>query len=114
MRLKNNNSPRITRMYGEKNSPREGNIIPHIVEARIENESTSRILVSKLVNYNYHLLHFHKYLSIIKEKIDRYTLVIIALLSHIWMAVQLKGKTEMDNGRLLNSKYGEILNIRVF
>ncbi|CAN5523404.1 hypothetical protein BH18THE1_BH18THE1_05200 [soil metagenome] len=30
------------------------------------------------------------------------------------MAVQLKGKTEMDSGRLLNSKYGEILNITVF
>jgi len=46
MRFKNNNSPRITRMYGEKNSPREGNIMPDIVEARIENESTNRILVS--------------------------------------------------------------------
>jgi len=46
MRFKNNNSPRITSMYGEKNSPREGNIMPEIVEAKIENESTSRILVS--------------------------------------------------------------------
>jgi DNA polymerase III alpha subunit (gram-positive type) len=46
MRFKNNNSPRITRMYGEKNSPKEGNMIPDIVEARIEKESTSRILVS--------------------------------------------------------------------
>jgi hypothetical protein len=46
MRFKNNNSPRITRIYGENNSPREGNIMPDTVEARIENESTSRILVS--------------------------------------------------------------------
>ena len=46
MRFKNNNSPRITKMYGEKNSPREGNITPDIVEAKIENESTIRILVS--------------------------------------------------------------------
>ena len=37
-----------------------------------------------------------------------------ALLSHIWIAVQLKGETEMDNGSLLNSKYDEILNITVF
>jgi len=67
-----------------------------------------------LVNYNYHLVHFHKYLSITKEKFDRNILVIIALLWHIWMAVQLEGKTEMDNGSFLNSKYGEILNITVF
>ncbi len=46
MRFKNNNNPRITRMYGEKNSPKEGNMIPDIVEARIEKDSTSRILVS--------------------------------------------------------------------
>ena len=46
MRFKNNNSPRITSMYGEKNSPREGYIMPDIVEARIENERTIRILVS--------------------------------------------------------------------
>ena len=46
MRFKNNNSPRITSMYGEKNSPREGNIMPDIVEATIENERTSKILVS--------------------------------------------------------------------
>jgi hypothetical protein len=46
MRFRNNNSPRITRMYGEKNSPREGNIMPDTVETRIENESTSKILVS--------------------------------------------------------------------
>jgi len=46
MRFKNNNSPRITRMYGEKISPTDGNIMPNIVEARIENESTSKILVS--------------------------------------------------------------------
>ena len=30
------------------------------------------------------------------------------------MAVQLAGKTEMDNGSLLNSKYSEILNITIF
>lgn len=46
MRFKNNNNPRITRMYGEKNSPNEGNMIPDIVEARIEKDSTSRSLVS--------------------------------------------------------------------
>jgi hypothetical protein len=33
-------------MYGEKRSPIEGNIIPNIVEKRIEIESTRRTLVS--------------------------------------------------------------------
>jgi len=46
IRFKNNKSPRITRMYGEKSSPIDGIKIPKIVERRIEIESTNRILVS--------------------------------------------------------------------
>jgi hypothetical protein len=83
MRFKNNNNPRITRMYGEKNSPKEGNMIPDIVEARIEKDSTSRILVSYFVNYYYLLLHFHKYLSIIIVQFDKSALGNIALLLYI-------------------------------
>jgi hypothetical protein len=46
IKFRNNNNPRITKMYGEKSSPIEGNIIPNIVEKRIEIESARRTLVS--------------------------------------------------------------------
>lgn len=46
IRFRNNNNPRITKMYGEKSSPIEGNMIPNIVEKRIEIESARRTLVS--------------------------------------------------------------------
>ena len=46
IRFRNNNNPRIIKMYGEKSSPIEGNIIPNIVEKRIEIESAKRTLVS--------------------------------------------------------------------
>jgi hypothetical protein len=46
IRFKNNKNPRITKMYGEKSAPVEGNKIPNIVEIRIEIASTNRTLVS--------------------------------------------------------------------
>jgi hypothetical protein len=46
IRFRNNNIPRITKIYGEKSSPIEGIRIPKIVERRIEIESIRRILVS--------------------------------------------------------------------
>lgn len=46
IKFRNNNNPRITKMYGEKSSPIEGNMIPNIVEKRIEIESARRTLVS--------------------------------------------------------------------
>ncbi|MDW0149978.1 MAG: hypothetical protein QOK89_06315 [Nitrososphaeraceae archaeon] len=46
IRFRNNNNPRITKMYGEKSSPIEGKMIPNIVEKRMEIESARRILVS--------------------------------------------------------------------
>jgi hypothetical protein len=46
IRFKNNRNPRITKMYGEKSFPAEGNKIPHIDEIRIEIASTSRTLES--------------------------------------------------------------------
>jgi hypothetical protein len=46
IRFKNNKNPRITKMYGEKSAPVEGNKIPNTVEIRIEIASTNRTLVS--------------------------------------------------------------------
>jgi hypothetical protein len=46
IKFRNNNNPRITKMYGENSSPIEGNMIPNIVEKRIEIESARRTLVS--------------------------------------------------------------------
>jgi hypothetical protein len=46
IRFRNNKNPRITKMYGEKSSPAEGNKMPNIVEIRIEIASTNRTLVS--------------------------------------------------------------------
>ncbi|MDW0128344.1 MAG: hypothetical protein QOK87_08215 [Nitrososphaeraceae archaeon] len=46
IRFRNNNNPRITKMYGEKSSPIEGKMIPNIVEKRMEIESARRTLVS--------------------------------------------------------------------
>ena len=46
MRFKNNKNPRITKMYGEKSSPVDGNKIPDTAEIRIEIASTNRIFVS--------------------------------------------------------------------
>ena len=46
IKFRNNNNPRITKTYGEKSSPIEGNMIPNIVEKRIEIESATRTLVS--------------------------------------------------------------------
>jgi hypothetical protein len=46
IRFRNNNNPRNTKMYGEKSSPIEGNMIPNMVEKRIEIESARRTLVS--------------------------------------------------------------------
>jgi hypothetical protein len=46
IKFRNNNNPRITKMYGEKSSPIEGKKIPNIVEKRIEIESARRTLVS--------------------------------------------------------------------
>ena len=46
IRFRNNNNPRIAKIYGEKSSPIEGNMIPNIVEKRIEIESARRTLVS--------------------------------------------------------------------
>ena len=71
IRFRNNNNPRITKMYGEKSSPIEGKMIPNIVEKRIEIESARRTLVSYVINYTDQLLHYHKYLSIDYEKSSR-------------------------------------------
>lgn len=46
IRFRNNNNPRNTKMYGAKCSPMEGNMIPNIVEKRIEIDIARRTLVS--------------------------------------------------------------------
>ena len=58
IKFRNNKTPRITRMYSEKSCPADGNIIPNIVEIRIDIARTIKTLVLYVVNeiIRYHII----------------------------------------------------------